>query len=193
MKKILFLSLAAAILCGCNDKNNNQEKIQNQKIQIKGAYRLNDEIKLKSVTGSEITLVRKKDGFEILGDEKKEILFDVFGTYCTSCRDEAKTLMNLQLKNSDKLVIIGLVYFEDVTDKHVLENFANRYEAYYFISNSKENSNLIQTITQDIDFDIRNLVLPFKVLIKDGKYQTIEDKKYIIGKINSKNFQKYID
>ena len=106
--------------------------------------------------------------------------------------------MNYQLKNADKFMVIGLVSFDKATDEEVVENFAKKFNAYYFISNSKENARITGQILADIDYK-RALEIPFKVVLKDGVYQMLSDNlgerggemaKYYLGAVTTETIAK---
>ena len=165
MKKFLvFLTFFALFFIGCEDEG----QITEQKPYTKG-----DEIVLKSVNDVSITLVREENGFKLNGSDKI-IMFDIFGTFCAPCQSEAAHLMDYQMKNSDDFMLIGLITFENITNKDVIENFIKPYNAYYFIANEKENERLIAQILKDISYK-NALSLPFKVVLKDAKYQLLSD------------------
>jgi thiol-disulfide isomerase/thioredoxin len=202
MNRFFAVMLILASLTGCGDNGKKEVKStqdipSNEIPNITTAvtepaemkpYQEGDKIPLRSISGSNMVLLRTGNGFK-LEDNDKTILFDVFATYCAPCRTEAPQLMNLQLKYSDDLVLIGLIYFENITDREVLENFSKRHNAYYFISNSKENERIVKQILLDVDFH-REAALPFKVVLKDGNYQKLtnvldnktEGRKFYIGK-----------
>jgi len=107
--------------------------------------------------------------------------------------------MDFHLQNSDEVMLLGLNFFEEVSDEYVVENFAARYNAYYFITNSPKNKKLVETIVQDIQYK-GTLQVPFKVLLKAGKYQNVTDvygtnpeNKFYIGKVDLDIIQKDID
>lgn len=188
--KLLLAALMVTFFLGCS---------QEEKALQKETYKQGDTIKLTSIMGSEITLLRKESGFVIKGDEDKIVFVDIFGTFCKPCQEEAPELMNFQLKNSDDLVVIGLSYLEEVTDEYVMENFVSKYNAYYFIVNSDKNKKIVDTITEDIDYN-KAVSVPFKVVLKDGKYQNVTDvyednpdNKFYIGKVAMDVIQEDID
>lgn len=195
MNKYINCALAMFLLIGCGERNSakdnqNSSDISTDKSDIFIPYNIGDKIKLKSVTGSKITLLRTENGFKIDGSDKI-ILIDIFGTYCQPCRTEAPSLMDFQLKYSDNLSLIGLIYREDITNDEIVENFSKRYNAYYFISNSKENERIVRQILNDIDYAYE-IAIPFKVIIKDGIYQTLTNTvndnqngtKFYIGRVD---------
>lgn len=165
MKKILALMACFALFFSACSK---EEQIAEQKPYAKG-----DEIVLKSVNDVSITLVRDEKGFRLKGSDKI-IMFDIFGTFCAPCQSEAAHLMDYQLKNSDDFMLIGLITFENIANNDVIENFIKPYNAYYFIANEKENERLIAQILNDIEYK-NALSLPFKVVLKDAKYQLLSD------------------
>lgn len=197
MKNIKFIALFLAIfivLSGCsNDESNATQASQSN------LYKTGDEIELTSIIGSKATIIRTENGFK-LKDSDKILMLDIFGTYCAPCQKEAPHLMDFQLKNADKFMIIGLIHFEDVSDEYVLENFSKKYNAYYFISNSKENSKIIDQALNDIGYN-RALSIPFKVVLKDGKYQNLSDNlggtttqnKFYLGEVSTNTISQDID
>ncbi|EPE3793472.1 thioredoxin domain-containing protein [Campylobacter lari] len=196
MKKFayLFFTFAFAFLISaCSG----EEKIENEFAFAE--YKIDDEILLKSVNGGEKTLVRTQNGFVVKGEENKILMFDFFGTFCTPCQEEATHLTNLWQKNTDNFIIIGLSHFENVSDQTV-KDFAIKYGAYYFLSNSKENDRIVAQALKDINYQSMEQ-LPFKVVLKDGIYQDLTDfwnkdsksyVKYYLGKVSTEIIQEDI-
>ena len=80
-----------------------------------------------------------------------------------------------------------------------MENFAAKYNAYYFITNSPKNKKIVETIVKDIAYK-GTLQVPFKVVLKDGKYEKVTDiygsnpeNRFYIGKVGLDVIQKDID
>jgi len=195
MKKLITLIslVLAAFFMGCLGDASKSSPL------VKETYKEGDKIELKSVAGSKITLLRKNGGFVIEDDEAKIVLIDIFGTFCAPCQEEAPSLMDLQLQNSDDVFLLGLNFLEEVSDEYVVENFASKYNAYYFISNAPQNKKIVDTILQDIKYK-SSLQVPFKVLLKEGKYQKVTDiytsnpeNQFYIGKVGLNIIQKDID
>ena len=161
-------------------------------------FALGEKVLLRSVNGGEKTFLRKEKGFVIEGEEDKILMFDFFGTFCQPCKEEALELSKLWQNNSKHFVIIGLSHFEEVSDEEVLK-FAKDYNAFYFLSNSKEKDRLIAQILKDITYQNMEL-LPFKVVLKDGVYQNVSDfwnkgKKvqFYLGKVPSELIQEDVN
>lgn len=170
MKKLFLTILCAIFLVGCGK----EDETAKAPPKIEG-YKTGEEIKLTSVFGKEITLLRKDGGFTLKGEENKIIMFDIFGTFCAPCQKEAPELMDFQLKNDKDFMLIGLTHFENVTNEHVVENFAKKFNAYYFISNDiKTNDRLSAQILEDIKYPTLESV-PIKMVLKNGVYQTLTD------------------
>lgn len=162
-------------------------------------YKDGDKIELTSVVGSKYTLLRQNGGFVVEGHEDKIVMLDIFGTFCPPCQKEAAHLMDLQIKNVEDFILIGFNSFETVSNEYVVENFSKKYNAYYFIVNSKENDKMIETILQDIDYK-KTLQIPFKVVLKNGKYEKLKDvyednpeNNFYIGDVPTDIMQKDID
>uniref|UniRef100_UPI0028D060EF TlpA family protein disulfide reductase n=1 Tax=Campylobacter showae TaxID=204 RepID=UPI0028D060EF len=147
--KAIFAALACAIfLAGCGE-----DETAKAPVKIEG-YKTGEEIALKSVFGKELTLKRVEGGFVIKGDEDKILMFDIFGTFCPPCQKEAPDLTKFQIDNLNDFTIVGLTHFENVTNEYVVENFAQKYSAFYFISNYiKTNDKLSAQILEDIKYE----------------------------------------
>ena len=170
MKKLLLVLLCAFVLVflGCS-KNESESYILGEYAPFKDG----EEISLKSVSGASVSLVRTDKGFVLKGSDKI-VMLDIFGTFCEPCKAEAPHLMDYQL-NHDDFMLIGLITFEQISDKDVIEKFIKPFNAYYFIANEGEkNERLISQVLADIDYDSA-LSLPFKVVLKGGKYELLSD------------------
>ncbi|NLC27402.1 MAG: TlpA family protein disulfide reductase [Campylobacteraceae bacterium] len=189
--KLLAIVLFATLFLGCSNDNQNDGPAPLIK-----PYEEGEKITLQNIHGGIKTLVRTKDGFVVKGDEEKVLMLDIFGTFCRPCQDEAPHLTDLQLRKHDNFIILGLTHLEDVSSEYVLENFAQKFGAYYFIANQEENARIAETITQDIGYK-QALQVPFKVMLKNGNYQTVvdvwegrSDRRYYIGKIDTALIEK---
>lgn len=170
MKKLLLILLCAfaLVFLGC-DKNESESYSLGEYAPFKDG----EEISLKSVSGASVSLVRTDKGFVLKGSDKI-VMLDIFGTFCAPCKAEAPHLMDYQL-NHDDFMLIGLITFEQISDKDVIEKFIKPFNAYYFIANEGEkNERLISQVLADIDYDSA-LSLPFKVVLKGGKYELLSD------------------
>ncbi|WP_041958231.1 TlpA disulfide reductase family protein [Sulfurospirillum arsenophilum] len=195
MKKLISLIavMTSLLFLGCGSETSTVST-------AKETYKEGDKVELKSVSGAKLTLLRKNGGFVIEDDESKIVLIDIFGTFCVPCQEEAPSLMDFQLQNADDVMLIGLNYFEEVSDEYVVENFAAKYNAYYFITNSPKNKKIVETIVQDIAYK-GTLQVPFKIVLKEGKYQKVTDiynasnpeNKFYIGKVGLDIIQQDID
>lgn len=167
LKSLIFLGIFTFFLA-C--ENSEQSTLHSSPPRV---FKENEIIELKSISQANIKLIRTPRGFK-LANSDKIIMFDIFGTYCAPCKKEAPHLMDYQLKNQDKFMIIGLIHFEKNSDEAIIENFAKKYNAYYFISNSSQNADIIAQILRDIEYK-NALEIPFKVVLKDGVYQMLSD------------------
>ena len=170
MKKLLLVLLCAfaLVFLGCS-KNESESYSLGEYAPFKDG----EEISLKSVSGASISLVRTDKGFVLKGSDKI-VMLDIFGTFCAPCKSEAPHLMDYQL-NHDDFMLIGLITFEQISDKDVIEKFIKPFNAYYFIANEGEkNERLISQVLADIGYDSA-LSLPFKVVLKGGKYELLSD------------------
>ena len=168
--KAIFAALACAIfLAGCGE-----DETAKAPVKIEG-YKMGEEIVLKSVFGKDLTLKRVDGGFVIKGEEDKILMFDIFGTFCPPCQKEAPDLTKFQIENLNDFTIVALTHFENVTNEYVVENFAQKYNAFYFISNDiNTNDRLAAQILEDIKYE-RLESVPIKMVLKGGVYQELTD------------------
>jgi thiol-disulfide isomerase/thioredoxin len=176
-----FVLFTILIFTGCNDKpkEENTPPVKEYTTVEQSSYTIED-----ISTKAKYILKRKNGGFVVQGHEDKVVMFDMYATYCPPCRKEAPHLTDLQVKYSDKLLIIALNTFEDVSDLYIDDEFRFTYGAFYFISNSKHNNILISTILKDIQYE-PSMQIPFKVILKNAKYQKLTD---IYGNNPNNNF-----
>lgn len=191
--KLILAGLIALLLSACG----NEEVVQ-KKEETKG-FKIGEKIELQSVMGSKIELARTEKGFVLANDAKKILIFDIFGTFCQPCKNEASNLMDFQLKNADDVMIVALSHFETVTNEYIVDNFSSKYNAYYFIVNDPRNKIIVETILDDIKYT-EQLKIPFKVVLKDGIYQKLTDiyegnteNRYYIGEVPIHIIQNDID
>ncbi|MBZ7987595.1 TlpA family protein disulfide reductase [Campylobacter canadensis] len=163
--KILFFLV---FLCACSNNESSENTIK-----------VGDKITLKSWDKQEITLQRTQNGFKLLNSDKI-LLIDIFGTFCPPCKAEAPALFELQQAKKDSLIILGLSYAESVSDEK-LKEFTQNYNAYYFLTNDKRADDIVELIANDIKYTTQ-IQLPFKVMIKDGKYEKFNESYFILGK-----------
>ena len=169
IKAILAALTCVVFLSGCGE-----DETAKAPVKIEG-YKTGEEIALKRVFGKDLTLKRVDGGFVIKGDEDKILMFDIFGTFCPPCQKEAPDLTKFQIDNLNDFTIVALTHFENVTNEYVVENFAQKYNAFYFISNdAKINDRLAAQILEDIKYE-RLESVPIKMVLKGGIYQELTD------------------
>ncbi|MFT7003354.1 MAG: thiol-disulfide isomerase/thioredoxin [Sulfurimonas sp.] len=183
----LFTFFAILVFTGCSNESNEESSSENEHATIE-----QESYTIKDISGkTEFVLKRKNGGFIVEGHEDKIVIFDMYATYCPPCAKEAPRLTDLQMKYSDKLLIIALNTYEEVTDLYIDESFRFKYGAFYFISNSKHNEKIINTLLRDIGYK-KKMQIPFKVVLKNSKYQKLTDiyyanpnNNFYLGAVNS--------
>lgn len=175
MKKILALSLCLWAFVACS-----KEEVVND--FVFDEFKRGEKLALQSINGTTLTLVRAEKGFFVEGEKDKVLMMDFFGTFCAPCKEEAAHLTQLYKKNAKEFILIGLTHFEDVSDE-VVQKFASDYGAFYFLSNSKQNARIIAQVLKDINYQNMEQ-LPFKVVFKNGNYQSVQDFWNKGGRVN---------
>ena len=177
--RVIFALLALLLLSSCGSEEAKDE-----------SFKEGEEIVLTGIDGSAKTLVRAQNAFYLKENPQKAILIDIFGTFCPPCQKEAPELTKLAIELKDKIELIGLIHLEKIENSRIESDFVKKYNAYYFISNETEkNTRLIEQIAKDIEYK-KEIVLPFKVLLKNKAYQEVTDfwvdagrQKYYLGKV----------
>ncbi len=185
---IFAAALSVLVFSGCSSEpKENTSATKEHTTKEQSSYTVED-----ISSGAKYTLKRVDGGFVVEGHEDKVVMFDMYATYCPPCQKEAPHLTDLQVKYSEDFIIIALNTFEEVPDTYVDDKFRFTYGAYYFITNSKHNKIIIDTVLKDIAYDTA-MQIPFKVMLKDGKYQNITDiyegnlnNKFYLGAVDSK-------
>ena len=192
--KFAILLITTFMLNACeNSKESEVIKVVSKKSSSEDRAKI---YKLKGSEGNFIELKRKNGAFEIVGEEDKTIMFDIFATYCLPCKTEAPELAKID-KKFEKLKVVGLTIEEDIKDEELL-NFKKEYGGDYFMTGSKHNDAIIKTLLDDIKYE-QALLIPLKIIVKDGKYKSIfsplNDSKnyYYIGQIYPEMLQKDIE
>lgn len=190
----LFAIFTILVFIGCSDESKEEAPpVEGYTTVEQSSYTIED-----ISTGAKFILKRENGGFVVQGHEDKIVMFDMYATYCPPCRKEAPRLTDLQVKYSDKFLIIALNTFEDVADMYIDDFFRFKYGAFYFISNSKHNKIIISTLLKDIGYD-KSMQIPFKVVLKNAKYQKLTDiydanpnNNFYLGAVNSSVIEKDI-
>ena len=166
----LFTIFAMLVFTGCTKEEKEETPPAKEYTTVEqSSYTIND-----ISSGAKYILKRKNGAFVVEGHEEKIVMFDMYGTFCPPCQKEAPHLTNLQIKYLDKFIIIALNIFEEVDDSYIDNQFRDGYGAFYFISNSKHNKIIVNTLLKDIGYKIP-MQLPFKVVLQDAKYQKLTD------------------
>ena len=176
MKKIIFTALILTLgIFGCGGENSKNKEANFANTEGIKPYYMGEKFKLKSVFGNEIEIERLQNGFKIVGSDKI-LMFDVFGTFCPPCQKEAAQLTEFQKENKDKFTLIAFSFYETLSDSEIIEQFAKKYNAYYFIvaSDNPHSERIVEQILKDIDYH-NSLALPFKVIYKNGAPQRLTD------------------
>jgi thiol-disulfide isomerase/thioredoxin len=196
--KVVLVIFTLVFLSACGNEQTEQKTKTQTQTEQKG-IKVGQKIELTSIMGAKLTLKRVEHGFVIDGDENKILILDIFGTFCHPCQSEASNLMAFQNQNAKNVTLVAFDYYEDVSDEYIKENFASKYNAYYFIVNSPKRKEIVQAILEDINYK-EDLKIPFKVVLKNGVYQTITDiyegnpnNKYYIGEVPIPVIQSDID
>ncbi|KIM10390.1 MAG: hypothetical protein KU37_10660 [Sulfuricurvum sp. PC08-66] len=151
------LLLSALFLTSCSDKPQENSEIPSVKFT------------LEDTTQKEYTV--HKQGRTITIDEAKGkvLIFDIFATWCPSCKVIAPHLGHIQEKYGDSVQVLGILIEEGKPHSYAIE-FAQKYGATYPISNSEDNRELAGRIAADMR-QPRSFPIPLVVMYdQKGEY-----------------------
>ncbi|MCI6988381.1 MAG: TlpA family protein disulfide reductase [Campylobacter sp.] len=159
--KLAIIAFILIFIIGC-DKKDKSSSDSNQTIQSPQeavlSQNLDAPFSLKLNSGEILNI--KKDGDKLdIDSNNTAILFAFFTSWCPPCKAEIPALNALQLKQNDKLKIIGVMLDEDI-DKNGSLSFIKDNNITYDISFGKQNATLIKTLGEFEDIPYMKLILP---------------------------------
>jgi len=108
-----------------------------------------------------------KEGVDFKNVPQKIVIMNFFAQNCTPCIGQFPYLSDLQNKYQKDLFLMGII-LDSQMNKEQLSQFANDKHAVFFLSDSEQNTRLVDTVAKQLG--IKNLILPLTVIYKDGNY-----------------------
>ncbi|MDD2698624.1 MAG: TlpA disulfide reductase family protein [Arcobacteraceae bacterium] len=133
IKKLLFFALLSlSLITGCDKK----EEIGSDAIAQPIAKDIT--LNLKTTTGDDLTVERKKGIWSFEQYPNKTVLVVFFATWCPPCKAEIPHLINLQAKYGKDFQVISVLAEQNKPNEE-LANFIAEYKISYPVTNSDEN------------------------------------------------------
>lgn len=143
IKKIVFsVIFLITVFTACEDKESIDESVLSPSTEIKVEL---PTFKLTSTKGEVITIEVTKDGWIFKDYKNKAILLNFFATWCPPCKVEIPHLNKLSEIYKDDFKVISVLVEKDKSNKFV-EDFINKYNIKYPITNSNENFKLASAV-----------------------------------------------
>ena len=141
IKKLLFFTLISLSLTitGCDKK----EEIGSDAIAQPMAKDIT--LNLKTTTGDELTVERKKGVWSFEQYENKAVLVVFFATWCPPCKAEIPHLINLQNKYGKDFQVIGVLAEQNKPNEEIA-SFMKQYGFNYPVTNSDKNFNFADAV-----------------------------------------------
>ncbi len=140
-KKIVFFIISTTILfTGCDFKKEEKERTTKE---LRKKEKTN--FKLTSQTLKEYNLEKTENGMIFKELKDKIVLLNFFAPWCPACKAEIPHLNDLQndYKNDFEIISINLgEKNSQMTSKEKIEEFINKYQIDYFVSNDIINFDL---------------------------------------------------
>lgn len=159
--KLAIIAFILIFIVGCNkkDKKSDDENQTTQSPQIAIlSQNLDAPFSLKLNSGEILNIKKDKDKINI-DSNNTAILFAFFTSWCPPCMAEIPALNSLQIKQNDKLKIIGVMLDEDM-DENASLSFIKDNNITYDISFGKQNETLIKALGEFEDIPYMKLILP---------------------------------
>jgi len=108
-----------------------------------------------------------KEGIDFTNIKQKIVIINFFAKSCAPCIGQFPYLSDLQNKYKKELFLMGIM-LDSTMSKKELGEFASTHNAVFFLSDSEQNTRLVDTVAKQLN--IKNLVLPLMVIYKNGNY-----------------------
>ncbi|MBN2825046.1 MAG: redoxin domain-containing protein [Campylobacterales bacterium] len=108
-----------------------------------------------------------KEGIDFKNITQKIVIINFFAQSCSPCIGQFPYLSDLQNKYQKELFLMGII-LDSKMSKQELSEFANDKHAVFFLSDSEQNTRLVDTVAKQLG--IKDLILPLTVIYKDGSY-----------------------
>jgi len=161
----LFTSCALLFLSGCSSEKKKADDNNTTTPTITKEEVKTEKIVLHDISGKEIIVTSKENGYTFSGFENKVVLVNFFATWCPPCKAEIPHLISLQEKYKDKFVIISVLLEENKSNEEI-SNFIKFNNINYTITNGIENFQFAQSVGS-----VKNIPLMF-LYDKNGEYST---------------------
>ncbi len=183
-KNLLLTTILLFFIVGCEDKKSQktEETYTNttREIKIQEVQKTPEipEILKESLDTLILSGIEEKSHTITISDKSISsndilqpiILINLFSTWCSPCLGEISYLSDLQEKYKNNLFIIGILV-NDEQNINNLQEFINKYNINYFISNSKQNDTISTKLAKALQLP-KNFSLPLTIIYKDGNYYT---------------------
>jgi len=172
LKNLYILYIILILSYGCNetiehnDKNisNNLTKVNSKKEIEKNIL---EEFTIKNQRELSIKISISNDKL-ILEDRKESIvLINIFSSWCKPCMGQIPYLAEIQKRQQEDLLIIGI----DINDNKTEEELKNLFKSSgirYFISTDLTNQKLVNRILKQLKLG-SNFKIPLSIIYKNGK------------------------
>lgn len=169
----LIIIASISIWLGCSSSNSDTTRSKETKVttkKIAPTPKVKDQNHFKIIDiDNRSTLVSFEDTMlKVARVTQPIVMLNIFAEWSPPSCGMIPYLDSLQKRYPKDLFVIGVVTNSDITNKN-LRTFMKKYNASYFISNSRDNDKLAKRISSLLGLD-ENFPIPLTVLFKNGKY-----------------------
>jgi thiol-disulfide isomerase/thioredoxin len=140
------------------------------KEEVSASQTPTDTFTLSDIQQNKHTLTVSNQKMAFHNVDQSIVIINFFSTWCSPCRAEIPYLSDLQKKYKKKVFIAGILVNDEQSDD-TLKQFMSKYQANYFISNSKQNDIFASKVVKELQLP-ENFSIPLTVIYKDGNYYT---------------------
>jgi thiol-disulfide isomerase/thioredoxin len=166
--KNLYILVILITLYGCNN-NQTKDDINISKKSINKIDK-SEHFTLKNSKGRELNISIQGDNLlSVNSDNIKEkiVLINIFSSWCKPCMGQIPYLAEIQKRESEDLLIIGLSINDDKSSKELNTIFENS-GIRYFISTDKDNYLFVDNLVLKLKLT-KNFSIPLSIIYKEGK------------------------
>jgi len=164
LQKIYMLFVVIIVLYGCSE---NVDKIEDKNSSVIKNVEKSEYFILDDGKGKELNISINNSKLLVKDRRESIILFNIFASWCKPCMGQIPYLAEVQKRESEDLLIIG-VSINDNKSPEALNRIFKNSNIRYFISKGRRDIAFVDKIREELKLN-KNFTIPLSIIYKDGK------------------------